>query len=270
MQNFLGATDSAVPCAMLLNLGEKFKASFREQNNNTPANHQSSVSNRSNNSTTQQGRQFSSSSLGLRFIFFDGEEAFVEWSASDSLYGSRHLANTWAKQRAPSHCSTSAQTNELDRIELFILLDLIGANDSSFVLYDSANKKHWQELRRLEAAHVSTNQLLNSRGPPRQVAFRNSYLPLSYVEDDHVPFMRHNVPILLLLSSPFPKVWHTTADNYDAIDFGRTRRILSVLEQFISGYEARQTSSSSQQHQSDQTERAKRNRHLQRRRRLAD
>ncbi len=29
--------------------------------------------------------------------FFDGEEAFGEWTASDSLYGSRHLAERWRK-----------------------------------------------------------------------------------------------------------------------------------------------------------------------------
>lgn len=26
-------------------------------------------------------------------IFFDGEEAFKEWTSTDSIYGSRHLAN---------------------------------------------------------------------------------------------------------------------------------------------------------------------------------
>lgn len=30
--------------------------------------------------------------LSLMMVFFDGEEAFLEWSKSDSLYGSRHLA----------------------------------------------------------------------------------------------------------------------------------------------------------------------------------
>ena len=30
--------------------------------------------------------------ITLEMFFFDGEEAFVEWSAKDSLYGSRHLA----------------------------------------------------------------------------------------------------------------------------------------------------------------------------------
>lgn len=31
-------------------------------------------------------------------IFFDGEEAFRKWSDTDSLYGSRHLANLWANE----------------------------------------------------------------------------------------------------------------------------------------------------------------------------
>jgi len=31
----------------------------------------------------------------LYFVWFDGEEAFVEWSDDDSLYGSRHLAAKW-------------------------------------------------------------------------------------------------------------------------------------------------------------------------------
>ena len=49
----------------------------------------------------------------LQIVFFDGEEAFVSWTATDSLYGSRHLANVWK--------------DEIDNIDLFILLDLIGA-----------------------------------------------------------------------------------------------------------------------------------------------
>lgn len=33
--------------------------------------------------------------LGLMLIFFDGEEAFLEWTSTDSIYGSRHLAKKW-------------------------------------------------------------------------------------------------------------------------------------------------------------------------------
>ena len=34
----------------------------------------------------------------LQLIFFDGEEAFAEWSDDDSLYGSRHLAELMNSQ----------------------------------------------------------------------------------------------------------------------------------------------------------------------------
>lgn len=30
--------------------------------------------------------------VSLQFIFFDGEEAQAQWTSTDSLYGSRHLA----------------------------------------------------------------------------------------------------------------------------------------------------------------------------------
>ena len=37
------------------------------------------------------------SDLTLQFVFFDGEEAFEEWTETDSIYGARHLADKWEK-----------------------------------------------------------------------------------------------------------------------------------------------------------------------------
>lgn len=39
------------------------------------------------------------SELTLQYIFFDGEEAFEQWTDTDSLYGSRHLAAKMAQNR---------------------------------------------------------------------------------------------------------------------------------------------------------------------------
>lgn len=71
MDNFVGAIDSAVPCAMMLNLAKVLDKYLREQHNNE---------------------------LSLQLIFFDGEEAFVEWNAEDSIYGAKHLAEKWEKE----------------------------------------------------------------------------------------------------------------------------------------------------------------------------
>src|SRR5690348_7192815 len=34
----------------------------------------------------------------LYLVWFDGEEAYKEWTATDSVYGSRHLAEKWAAE----------------------------------------------------------------------------------------------------------------------------------------------------------------------------
>ena len=60
----------------------------------------------------------------LQFLFFDGEEAFKTWSSTDSLYGSRHLATKWS--RTP-YSYKGVTGNQLDRIDVFMLLDLLGA-----------------------------------------------------------------------------------------------------------------------------------------------
>uniref|UniRef100_T1GMG1 glutaminyl-peptide cyclotransferase n=1 Tax=Megaselia scalaris TaxID=36166 RepID=T1GMG1_MEGSC len=65
---FVGAIDSAVPCAMLLHMAERLNGYFESSK---------------------------TSDLSLMFVFFDGEEAFQEWGPEDSIYGARHLASRW-------------------------------------------------------------------------------------------------------------------------------------------------------------------------------
>lgn len=214
IDGFLGATDSAVPCAMLLNLSEKFSDSFRKPQLNTET-------------------------IGLKFVFFDGEEAFVEWTDSDSLYGSRHLAAKWAKQSVNrNECKSPQITNELKRIDMLMVLDLIGSNDTSFVMYNPKLRQYYKDLQKYERHYLSQQSsrpsLMGANRPT--IAFRNKYIPLAFISDDHVPFEKRGVPILSLLAHPFPKVWHTVQDNYNAIDFDRTRQILYVIEKFVANY----------------------------------
>ena len=58
----------------------------------------------------QQTSSSSRPDLSLQLIFFDGEEAFVRWSPSDSLYGSQHLAQ---KMISTPHPPGSTTTNQL-------------------------------------------------------------------------------------------------------------------------------------------------------------
>ena len=69
--------------------------------------------------------------IGVTEIFFDGEEAFIDFNSSDGLYGSKHLAQKWTNQSAQDF----GYESEIERIRLFILLDLIGAPSPNFKSY---------------------------------------------------------------------------------------------------------------------------------------
>lgn len=51
--------------------------------------------------------------MTLQLVFFDGEESFEEWTATDSLYGSRHLAERMANM---PHPAGSARANMLQAL----------------------------------------------------------------------------------------------------------------------------------------------------------
>nr|QTY40893.1 venom polypeptide precursor [Doratifera vulnerans] len=94
---FVGATDSAVPCAMMINLANVLASSLE------PLKH---------------------ADLSLMFIFFDGEEAFRQWGPTDSIYGARHLAKKW--ERSPYRDGA----NELQRMfkpRVILLITIIAA-----------------------------------------------------------------------------------------------------------------------------------------------
>lgn len=51
--------------------------------------------------------------MTLQLVFFDGEESFEEWTDTDSLYGSRHLAQRMANT---PHPAGSARANMLQAL----------------------------------------------------------------------------------------------------------------------------------------------------------
>jgi glutaminyl-peptide cyclotransferase len=71
---FLGATDSAAPCAMMLDLAEALNPLLDEKKKQ---------------SETGFVDDEDIADLTLQLVFFDGEEAFVSWTDTDSIYGAR-------------------------------------------------------------------------------------------------------------------------------------------------------------------------------------
>merc|ERR1711915_884002 len=112
------ATDSAVPCAMMLNLASTMDNLLKDNNR---------VSN----------------DLTLQLIFFDGEEAFVRWNSRDSIYGSRNLASKWQNEIFTDGGVTG---NFNDRIDLFVLLDLLGSGDMNLKQEERSTGRWYSRL----------------------------------------------------------------------------------------------------------------------------
>lgn len=94
--------------------------------------------------------------MTLQLVFFDGEEAFEEWTDTDSLYGSRHLAELMAHTAHPPGSTRTTQLQAVVRPQsscavfiydlysnplvfspvfqdLLVLLDLLGAAEPLIV-----------------------------------------------------------------------------------------------------------------------------------------
>lgn len=202
---FVGASDSAVPCAMMLELVTALDPHLKI--------HKQMMSR-----------------VTLQLVFFDGGEAFEEWTPTDSLYGSRHLADQMS--HIP-HPPGSEHTTLLNAVDLFVLLDLIGAPDPLFVNHFE-NTARWFD--RLMAAEKKLHSLgLLSSHPNEQSYFRKD-VNMGLVEDDHVPFLQRGVPVLHMIATPFPSFMHTMEDTADKIHSNTVENLTKILVVFLAEY----------------------------------
>ena len=122
-------------------------------------------------------------------VWLDGEEAFKEWSATDSVYGSRHLAQKWQKDGTTK------------KIKAFILLDMIGDADLNI---DRDTNSTPALLAVVEQAATRLGH--QSHFFRREIA----------AEDDHLPFAAVGVPVADLIDFDYGysnAFWHTREDT---------------------------------------------------------
>ncbi|KAM8784420.1 glutaminyl-peptide cyclotransferase isoform 2-T2 [Rhynchonycteris naso] len=168
--------------------------------------------------------------LSLQLIFFDGEEAFLHWSPQDSLYGSRHLAS---KMASTPHPPGARDTTQLHGMDLLVLLDLIGASNPTFPNF-FPNSARWFD--RLQAIEHELHELglLKDHSLERRYFENHGYGGV--IQDDHIPFLRRGVPILHLIASPFPEVWHTMDDNEENLDEATIDNLNKIIQVFVLEY----------------------------------
>ena len=81
--------------------------------------------------------------------------------------------------------------NELHRIDLFILLDLLGTKTSNFYNYFKDTKDWYSRLMSFEQRLLGMNLLKRT-----SVMFQNRNYYNGGIEDDHIPFLKRGKDVL--------------------------------------------------------------------------
>ena len=122
-------------------------------------------------------------------VFFDGEEALERWSETDSLYGSRHMAEQLAAD------------GRLKNVRALILVDMVGG-------------RHLDILRESNSTAWLSALVFTSA---RELGYQSSFSGGTYpVEDDHTAFLKRGVAAVDIIDlTPFHSYHHTEADTVD-------------------------------------------------------
>ncbi|MCP4199969.1 MAG: M28 family peptidase [Proteobacteria bacterium] len=132
----------------------------------------------------------------VRIVFFDGEEAFVKWSDSDSRYGSKKMA------------AEIKSANQVGRYAAVVIVDMIGdkrlriqremlSTGAIFTILEETAK-------RLGYGHIFGTQTMS-------------------IGDDHTPFLDIGIPSAVLIDLRFGPgfnsnaYWHTAEDTVDKL-----------------------------------------------------
>jgi glutaminyl-peptide cyclotransferase len=137
--------------------------------------------------------------------FFDGEEAFGEWSDTDSLYGSRHLAERWR------------QDGTLARLKGLINVDMIG--DRSLDIPQETN------------GNAALTRLIWSTAA--DLGYKAFFIDQKISEDDdHIPFVHAGAPAVDLIDIDYPP-WHTDTDTMDKLSAQSMEIVGTVVYEVI-------------------------------------
>jgi Zn-dependent M28 family amino/carboxypeptidase len=176
---FVGASDGASSTAALIELGRVIKA-----RKDVP--------------------------LTIELLFLDGEEAVLEWSETDSTYGSRH------------YVEAARTSGSLKSIRAFILLDMIG--DRNLTIRRDPNSTPWlTDIIWATAAKLGHRQFMNEE---------------MAIEDDHLPFLRAGVPAVDIIDLDYA-AWHTPQDTLEAISARSLQIVGDVVVAALPHIEAR-------------------------------
>jgi len=152
---------------------------------------------------------------------------------------SASLVSSSSSHLSPRRLITTPHQTLLSTIEHLVLLDLLGASSPQI-------KSYFKDTAWLFATLKETEERLNVEGAfHTELPFTSYFHPLApadstanfgYMGDDHVPFLKRGVPVLHLITEPFPRVWHTLRDDASALDQAAMDRWNVLMRVFVAEY----------------------------------
>ncbi|XP_066281692.1 glutaminyl-peptide cyclotransferase-like isoform X1 [Branchiostoma lanceolatum] len=240
LKGFIAATDSAVPCALMLNIVRNLDSQLGIIKNKQRYLQEWwqrfqvwAQWERLSAETWEGARQYAQQEpdLTLQLIFFDGEEAFRDWTSTDSIYGARHLA----RQLAEKPHEQDPSRKMLDSMDVMVLLDLLGAKNPTFpnFHFQGSATKWYDRLKDIEK-NLHAKKLLEEHYSSNQYFTGRQYN--GRIEDDHIPFLERGVNILHVIPAPFPPQWHRVTDDEAHLDKPTTANLNKILTAFVYEY----------------------------------
>lgn len=212
---FIGATDSAAPCAILMHVARSIDKYVTQMHDEMAA--------------LGEGGRYDMD-MGVQILFLDGEEAFLAWSATDSLYGARSLAQEWESAVNPA---MAFYKHPINQISMFVLLDLLGEVNPKLPSYFQTTHWAYQSMATIEERMRALGLLESKPDHPFLVdkgKVASSFTPPG-IQDDHLPFLTRGAPVLHMIPK-FPVVWHTMDDDGKHLDLPTVRDWAKIVTAF--------------------------------------
>jgi len=144
----------------------------------------------------------------IELVFFDGEEAFENFTQTDGIYGSRHFAQVLDQNR-------SAKT-----FRGGVLFDMVGDRSLDVTLPPNSPAK-------ITADIFASTDALN---------LRNYFTYFDQdITDDHTPLNAIGIPVVDLIDFHYPP-WHTAEDTMDKLSAESLQIVGSVTAYYLANF----------------------------------
>lgn len=141
----------------------------------------------------------------IELVFFDGEEAFQQFSETDGTYGSRH----YARQLKESQRSS--------QYKFAVLWDMIGDKDLKITLSPDSPPALVQGI-------FASAEALGLR---HLFTFHDRV-----IWDDHVPLNQIGIPAIDLIDFDFP-AWHTADDTLEQVSTESLQKVGAITLHYL-------------------------------------